>query len=367
MIPNHISPFFRKVVYQEGRGIAFAKEEVSTIQIDEVEVMLFSEDQSLFDPIAIELTSHYIYIKQAEHASALALSLIDDSTCRINERGWFRSDEVVFSLTNKPNMPQNVQFSIRVSPKSTLQSLLSKLQFALNAKAWQQSTVRTTSNKMRREIRGVGIAAVLARSKIKREEESALVESSLSDINSLMNYARPVIDLVKKIQNKTNPQASKLLLDLGLTNPVSTEASNYHQKLSDELIDFLIPLLESEGGIMVLTDAFCYYNRARGIDMVSPSDFRKGLDLIKDDAPILLRKLSCGEVLCLRNLDLENIKVRLCSVLNDGFSIQSAAQYMKCSPYLAELAIQKAEIEGRIARDESFSGIRYYYNRFLDI
>lgn len=41
--------------------------------------------------------------------------------------------------------------------------------------------------------------------------------------------------------------------------------SSYHQELARELADFLVPILERQGGMKSLADVYCLFNRARGV------------------------------------------------------------------------------------------------------
>ena len=50
--------------------------------------------------------------------------------------------------------------------------------------------------------------------------------------------------------------------------------SNYHNALSLEIEKFLDKVIDNFGGVVGLVDLYCMYNRARGMDLISPDDLR---------------------------------------------------------------------------------------------
>lgn len=41
----------------------------------------------------------------------------------------------------------------------------------------------------------------------------------------------------------------------------------FHKELARELVEFILPIVEREGGTMSLMDVYCVFNRARGVGM----------------------------------------------------------------------------------------------------
>ena len=39
----------------------------------------------------------------------------------------------------------------------------------------------------------------------------------------------------------------------------------FHKELARELVEFILPIVEREGGTMSLMDIYCVFNRARGV------------------------------------------------------------------------------------------------------
>lgn len=64
------------------------------------------------------------------------------------------------------------------------------------------------------------------------------------------------------------------MLDMGITSPVTRENAGgaYYQQLARQLAEFLGAYMPRNGGIMTLSDIYCMFNRARGVELVSPDD-----------------------------------------------------------------------------------------------
>jgi hypothetical protein len=67
-------------------------------------------------------------------------------------------------------------------------------------------------------------------------------------------------------------QLNVLLHNIGISNPVTraSAGATYHQALARELASFLQSPLEANGGMLVLSDVFCLFNRARGLGAPFP-------------------------------------------------------------------------------------------------
>ena len=60
-------------------------------------------------------------------------------------------------------------------------------------------------------------------------------------------------------------------MSLGIANPVTKEThgngTNYHMQLAREVSGTLRKAVDECGGIMLLADAYCRINRARGMEV----------------------------------------------------------------------------------------------------
>ena len=65
-------------------------------------------------------------------------------------------------------------------------------------------------------------------------------------------------------------------MSVGISNPVTKEShgsgSIYHKELAKELAEYLDKIVHDVGGMITLSDVYCRFNRARGMELVSPDD-----------------------------------------------------------------------------------------------
>lgn len=71
--------------------------------------------------------------------------------------------------------------------------------------------------------------------------------------------------------------------------------SEYHNQLSRQLADWLPQILDKNGGMIALTDLYCFFNRARGTSLISPEDLHRACLLFeKLNLPVKLRRFDSG-------------------------------------------------------------------------
>jgi ESCRT-II complex subunit VPS36 len=70
------------------------------------------------------------------------------------------------------------------------------------------------------------------------------------------------------------------LIAMGITSPVTRASAGvrFQQELARQLADFLAAPLAKAGGVMMLPDVYCLFNRARGTELVSPDDLIQACD-----------------------------------------------------------------------------------------
>ena len=83
------------------------------------------------------------------------------------------------------------------------------------------------------------------------------------------------------------------------SSTVSKELSgkHYYQELAREVEKFLIQgVLDKLGGVVALIDLYCMYNRARGTDLVSPSDIHMACQILTNNhtSKVVLKKFPSG-------------------------------------------------------------------------
>lgn len=212
-----------------------------------------------------------------------------------------------------------------------------------------------------------------------------------------------------------------LVSSLGIVAPLATPVTKesagslYLQEMARQLASFLRPRLESSGGMMLLTDVYCMYNRARGTQLISPEDLLAALALFPQLAVGMRVRIfnsggsgsskggssgsatagSGASPLTVLQLDSRSDDAmvagiatmltakareaeRRAGVAQAGTARDSPQAYAEdayLSPLdltaawrlplpLARQALLLAEGTGAVVRDDSIHGLRFYLNRF---
>lgn len=258
---------------------------------------------------------------------------------------------------------------------------------ALGRKSWIVEDTRKKATEPRRfSHREAGIGGVLRRREEKRREQAALTDEAFSDIDALMQKAKDVVRLAERIaaERKRREAAASgagaaeegqrlgdLLLGMGITSPVTRAGTGaqYHEELARQLSHFLRVPLERAGGLMVLPDVYCLYNRARGTELVSPEDLLAACELLqKLSLGMRLRAFDSGvKVVQADSFSEEATTARLTALLDERGNV-SAPEL--ASAWGIPLAVAKellltAELAGRLCRSDNIRGLRFYPNLFL--
>ena len=75
-------------------------------------------------------------------------------------------------------------------------------------------------------------------------------------------------------------EIQKVMFNMGMASNFTamvskdTAGSNYHNALALEVEKFLDKVIDRFGGVVGLVDLYCMYNRARGMDFISPDDLK---------------------------------------------------------------------------------------------
>lgn len=166
-----------------------------------------------------------------------------------------------------------------------------------------------------------------------------------------------------------------MLQNIGIISPVTKLSAGrlYHQQLAQQIADMLHgkKTLSRMGGMATITDIYCLYNRARGTELVSPDDFYQAV-LLFDKMPFLqlrLREFDSGvRVIADAGLNMRNIFERIAELAKEspieGISVSEIAAVFHVSIMVAMEQVNLAEQECLIVRDDSFSGMQYFENRF---
>lgn len=163
-----------------------------------------------------------------------------------------------------------------------------------------------------------------------------------------------------------------LMLDMGITSPVTRENSGgaYFQQLARQLAEYLGDQMPRNGGIMTLSDIYCMFNRARGVELVSPDDLYRAAQLQKTlNLGYHLRKFDGGLLVLMADTHREDkVADRLASMASKSSSgyitSTDVSIELHTSVPLAWEYLKVAEELGKLCRDETFEGTNFYPNRF---
>ena len=138
----------------------------------------------------------------------------------------------------------------------------------------------------------LGIAGIRTARDRERLAASKLGTEAFSDLASLMSKAKQIVVLTERYRtaaeapvggassSATSAGALAAARSIGIACPVTrgsvgNDDSRYHEELSREIGAYLAAgPLDAAGGIMSMVDVWCHYNRARGVDLVSPGTLR---------------------------------------------------------------------------------------------
>jgi len=119
---------------------------------------------------------------------------------------------------------------------------------------------------------------------------------------------------------------------------------------------------------MTVTDVYCFFNRARGSELVSPDDLLAACKQMESlQLPMKLRQFDSGVLvvqLASQN-DADNSKIIVKLIHHHGpLDEMKLSHLIKISIPLARQQLEQAEAMEYLCRDESLEGVRFYHNFF---
>ncbi|XP_015776109.1 PREDICTED: vacuolar protein-sorting-associated protein 36-like [Acropora digitifera] len=287
------------------------------------------DKKTTFDNGDLKLTTHRLVwndLDQQDRAISLSLSLVSKVTEQSS--GFMSSAKVVVELHPSPANKEPgpcvsssyscVKFSFKQGGHS---EFLARLVEQVNKKPWTPQTPQSSSLAGTGPSRTRGIGGIVG---IERKLEEKSKETD--------NY----IQKVKKSQQPVND----------------------------------VSFLKDEGGMMALSDVYCRFNRARGMELVSPDDLINAANIfVSVNIPLRLRRFESGVLViqALTHSDEEVIR-NTKQILDEKESVtaEELAHLSNISVMLARERLLVTEQAGKACRDDSVEGLRFYPNRFLE-
>ncbi|KAK2563161.1 Vacuolar protein-sorting-associated protein 36 [Acropora cervicornis] len=306
------------------------------------------DKKTTFDNGDLKLTTHRLVwndLDQQDRAISLALSLVSKVTEQasgfMSRLGTFDLDHVVektlahVTLMATPHWlsakvvvelhpsPANKEPGPCVSSSYSCVKLsfkqgghsefLARLLEQVNKKSWTPQTPQSSSlaGTGPSRTRGIGgIVGIERKLEEKSKETDNYIQKAFKDLDALMEKAKEMVAMADKVASKLEEKKGSIsedetvmfksyLLSMGIANPVTKEThgsgASYHKELAKELGSFLEKVIKDEGGMMALSDVYCRFNRARGMELVSPDDLINAANIfVSVNIPLRLRRFESG-------------------------------------------------------------------------
>eukprot|EP00795_Rhopilema_esculentum_P000583 gene583-10272_t len=353
------------------------------------------ENKTHFDNGSLMLTNFRLIwddTNQQDRTIALPLALV----VKLEEEsaGLFRSAKTLVFLHRAPDgrepgpafsSPNNhVKLSFRSGGQSEFHqaflSAISKKEWNSLPKSQQKSGPQTSAV----QHKHAGIGGIQRKMEEKYRDTDQSINKAFKDLDALMEKAKEMVDIAEKFCSKLQDKQVSItddetvefksyLLSMGIANPVTRETHGtgvtYHEELAKQLASFLKDVIEKEGGVMTLTEVYCRFNRARGMELVSPEDLvnaAKQFERLK--IPLRFHQFESG-VLVIQSSLLSEADILKSTTemveMSASLTSEEFAQKTKVAVALAKERLLSAEKAGKLCRDDSLEGLRFYPNKFL--
>lgn len=251
---------------------------------------------------------------------------------------------------------------------------LSELESAIKAGVWNKSVV---VEQKQIKVEGYGIGGISRALNEDTKERNQTLSSGFKDLRSLSENSRELKGLagkLKQLEESKDPELEEIkatMASLGFASGVTKEIAgkNYIPQLSREICDFIKGPLENSGGLLLILDAYCLYNRARGGNLISPEEMNQACELFETlQLPVKVKMLGSGtKALQLGGQAMENLTKKIVEGVKekDHLSAKEASEFLKISPIIALECLSLAENQGLLCRDQGLQGLHFYKNLFL--
>lgn len=343
------------------------------------------EDKTSFDMGNLAISTHRLEWSDGTRKIDLPLKFIQNY--EVHGAKFTKSAKITLHLapplpptTPRPCDKSNSNYIKLSFTKGGEKRALGLMEGCLEEKRWEKgvlATKVTTSG-----LRGGGLVHIERQIENSRLETDRTLNAAFKDIDALMEKGKEMVRLAEGIVNKLaekqvnaiddeTVQLKSALLSIGIANPVTRDThgtgTKYHTELGNELCRMLQTPLKECGGVMAVSEVYCRYNRARGMELISPEDVvnacktltpeRHGMQLKKFASGVLV--IEGGDFQSLIDDIISNIRERTC------LSAVELAGISSIPLLLAQDRLHAAEQHGVLCRDEASEGTFFYENRFM--
>ncbi|KAF9284016.1 hypothetical protein BGZ68_004945 [Mortierella alpina] len=289
----------------------------------------------------------------------------------------------------------SVKLSFRAGGNSNFHS---QLKAAMSTKAWETKSkprpalaARNSSATQPSEtvpaptyLKVGGISGIMRNAETSRKATDETLSEAFQDLQGLMDKAAEMVALAETISSrlaKSNTMNNEetatfktYLLSMGIAAPVTKDTAGavFHKELARELVEFILPIVEREGGTMSLMDIYCVFNRARGVELISPKDLYTACQMFPElNLPLRMRKFDSGLLVIqtMARYSDDEVSATIAKRIQQlppgaGLTAVELASAIQISVALAQDQLLMAEARGLICRDESVEGLRFFDNLF---
>ena len=353
----------------------------------------------------------------------VAGNLSDIEAVAQEEKTLFKRSARALMVSMRPPT-QPAELTCRFEHTADCEALLASLQLALSRKSWLPDPA-VVAAAQRRQLpptgasspHSVGVSGILRNHEREKRDARALASEASKGPDALMGQASRVVEVMRRYQAQLNdaaaaagaPQKSagadedsaaaaeeeedgeaqqlrELLMSIGIQSPVTKASAGgsttqYHKHLAVELAGFLDKggHLDDErtggsrsgGGMLALADLYSLWNRARGIELVSPEDLLAAARLLRPLGLGMSLRTFEGSKLAVVQADSHGddaMGARLAGMAREQGSLDAfqVARALGIPPALAREHLRIAELRGSLCRDEHMEMLSFYPNRFTE-
>lgn len=390
-----------RFAYEEARLV-----ESETFVSRDRNVKIYDGDQKTdFEDGEVVLTTHRLFwgrpgeIARAAVTLCLPLSYVISLSEETTSNFFGRKTRIIMHLRppevgkGPGPLDRSRAAHIKLSGKNGLSvEFHSALRETLSARVWEISLTNETvlkspepltnvNDRLARIQKRTGIGGIERHLEAKAKATDENIALAFQDLSVLMAMAKDMVGLSKSISGKIREQKGEIsddetvrfksyLLSLGIEDPVTrdnfTSNTAYFNSLAQQICEMLLDPIEELGGMMSLADVYCRVNRARGLELLSPEDLLHACEQL--NGPIKLRRFPSGAmVLQLETHDDELIAIDVLEkvIAAESLAVEELAKQLGISLLLAKERLLVAERLGKVCRDESVEGLRFYANLLL--
>ena len=319
--------------------------------------------------------------------AAISMSLTNVKKMEAHGGGLRSTPKVTLGLGDH-HSPLTIRCSSSSAQSSVLASLNSCIRSARETLRTRQA--RAASQRTSLSATHAGIGGLQRRQEAKMAAHTQALEQGLSgSMEQLCDMAESLVALAEEVAASRRREAgegdaddgtayrsplAEALASAGFVTSGSraTLGNEYLDELSRQLADWIIrSTLPLHKGVMLMTDAYCVFNRARGTQAVSASDFRGACERFAVlNLPVAMHVYSSG-VIVIRDAKLTTARVnsQIAELLREVGTL-TALEYAKRAGIAFMIAnenLYAAERAGVLCRDETIEAITFYPNFFAEL